>query len=159
MKILVLGGTRFVGKRLVNLLVAEGHEVTVGSRGQTAAQFDGPVERLQLNRSSRDSLSAALQGREWDVVYDQICYSPEDAELSAELFQGKTKRYIEVSTLSVYGGSPHAQQEADWSPEGYPVTGSAGEKLSYGEGKRQAEAVLYDQVKDFETVMVRFPSF
>lgn len=156
MNILVLGGTRFVGKRLVNLLLEEGHEVTIGTRGKTETSFVRPVEHLVLDREDKASLAAAVDGRAWDVVYDQICYSPEDAAIAVEVLAGKTKRYIEVSTLSVYEESPERLAETAWMPGGYPVTGGSRHTLSYGEGKRQAEAVLWEQDR-FEAVMVRFP--
>src|SRR4051812_42827028 len=79
MKVLVLGGTRFVGKRLVHLLADQGHEVTVGSRGKTMVSFPSNVRRLKLDRASMDSMAAALQNSQWDIVYDQICFYADDA--------------------------------------------------------------------------------
>lgn len=56
-KILVLGGSRYFGKRLVNLLLREGkHEVTVATRGLTEVSFDGPVRSLTLNRTDVQDL-------------------------------------------------------------------------------------------------------
>ncbi|SDT13061.1 Nucleoside-diphosphate-sugar epimerase [Paenibacillaceae bacterium GAS479] len=156
MKILVLGGTRFMGKHLVDELLREGHEVSVGSTGQTVVHYDGEVERLTLNREDRASLEAVVQGREWDIVYDMICYSPDDARLAVDLFAGKTKKYVLISSLSVYLPADHGQKEEEWSPYGYPVIGTDRHSLSYAEGKRQAEAVFADGTA-FQAVMVRPP--
>ena len=54
MKVLVLGGTRYFGKRLVDLLAWNGHQVTVASTGKTAVQFNGAVERVTVDRKSID---------------------------------------------------------------------------------------------------------
>jgi len=54
MNVLILGGTRFVGKRLVHLLAEQGHDITVASRGKTIVSFPNNVQRLKLDRASRD---------------------------------------------------------------------------------------------------------
>ncbi|PLT47496.1 Isoflavone reductase [Paenibacillus pasadenensis] len=156
MRILVLGGTRFMGKHLVDELLREGHEVTVGSTGKTDVTYEGEPERLVLDRGEESSLLPAVQGREWDVVYDMIGYSPDEARLACRAFAGRTGRFVFVSSLAVYEPAERAQREEDWLPEGYPVTGTDRHSLSYAEGKRQSEAVLAAQA-DMESLFVRPP--
>lgn len=101
MKILVFGGTRFFGKKLVERLVSEGHDVTIGTRGKTEDNFGDTVKRVVLNRESRDALFQ-LAKEDWDVIYDNICFSPKEALYAVDAFKGKVKRYIYTSSLSVY---------------------------------------------------------
>ena len=156
-QILVLGGTRFFGKRLVNLLLAEGHQITVGTRGQTAATFDAPVEWLILDRQDKESMAAVLSGRAWDVVYDQICFGPTDAAEALEVFGDRVGKYIFTSSLAVYDQNKHAGLvEAEFDPATYPIQMGRVEKWGYAEGKRLAEAVLHQRAP-FPVASVRFP--
>ena len=99
---LVLGGTRFFGKRLVSNLVDADWDVTIASRGLADDPFGHRVKRLTLDRYNHESLQVALKGGEWDVVYDQICYAPSDAMDTCNLLSGKIGRYVLTSTGSVY---------------------------------------------------------
>jgi nucleoside-diphosphate-sugar epimerase len=155
MKVLVLGGTRFVGKRLVHLLADEGHDVTVGSRGRTIVSFPNSVQRLKLDRSSKDSMAKALQNSQWDIVYDQICFSADDAFSAVEILAGKTGRYVLCSSAAVYTNPLDASEDA-FDPFVYPVRSVERSSSSYAEGKRQAEAVIFQAAK-FPSVAVRFP--
>ncbi|GIP39368.1 NAD dependent epimerase/dehydratase [Paenibacillus sp. J31TS4] len=152
--ILVLGGTRFFGKKLVERLVHEGHDVTVATRGQTPDPFGDRVRRLTVDRENRESLLAAAAAGSWDVVYDNIGYTARAALDACEAFAGRTSRYIFTSTLAVYeiNGEPHA--ETDFDPYSYPIQPDLA--ADYGEGKRQAEAVLF-QKASFPVCAVRFP--
>ncbi|MDR0266741.1 NAD-dependent epimerase/dehydratase family protein [Paenibacillus sp.] len=156
-KILILGGTRFFGKRLVQLLLDEGHQVTIATRGNTADEFGDQVGRIQLDRENKESLAKAVEGgREWDTVFDNICYSPQAAQDACDVFQGKVKRYILTSTLSVYDPSSHVHQEKDVNPYIYPITLGGRNDFSYGEAKRVTEAVFF-QNADFPVAAVRIP--
>jgi nucleoside-diphosphate-sugar epimerase len=155
MKVLVLGGTRFVGKRLVHLLADQGHDVTVGSRGRTTVSFPNSVQRLKLDRSSKDSMATALQNSHWDIVYDQICFSADDASRAVEILAGKTGRYVLCSSAAVYTNPLDAREDA-FDPSAYPVRSVERSSSSYAEGKRQAEAVIF-QGASFPAVAVRFP--
>ncbi|GIO30922.1 MULTISPECIES: NAD-dependent epimerase/dehydratase family protein [Paenibacillus] len=155
--ILVLGGTRFFGKRLVELLLDEGFKVTIATRGKTKDDFGDRVERIQLDRENKTSLMKAVaEGREWDTVFDNICFSPQAALDACEVFQGKVRRYILTSTLSVYEPAPRKHKENDVNPYIYPVTLGVKDDFPYGEGKRLAEAVFF-QHADFPVAAVRFP--
>ncbi len=99
---LVFGGTRFFGVDLVNSLLEKGTMVTIATRQQSSDPFGDTVERLTLDRFDEDSVRQAVEGKQWDVVFDQICYSSEDAKITVDALKGKVKRYIFTSTLSVY---------------------------------------------------------
>ena len=155
MKVLVLGGTRFVGKRLVHLLAEQGHSVTVGSRGRTIVSFPNNVQRLKLDRASKDSLATALQNSQWDIVYDQICFSADDAASAVEVFAGKTGRYVLCSSAAVYTNPLDAGEDA-FDPSTYSIRNVERSGSSYAEGKRLAEAVIFQRAS-FPVAAVRFP--
>ncbi|QSF46732.1 NAD-dependent epimerase/dehydratase family protein [Paenibacillus tianjinensis] len=155
--ILVLGGTRFFGKRLVKrLLQDENTQVTILTRGMAEDDFGDQVTRLTVDRSDSEALATAVHGLQFDVVYDNICYSPDDAAASARIFANRTGRYILTSSLSVYDPRPEILSEADFDPETYPMRLGSREDFNYQEGKRLAETVLLKQ-DSFPVAAVRFP--
>lgn len=156
MNVLVLGGTRFFGKKLVELCLQNGHSVTILTRGQSGNPFGTKVKQLIVNRDDADSLSMALASTTWDIVYDNICYSPNEALNICEILEGKTKKLVFTSTLSTYEIDGIIKTEEDFNPYNYEVRMGNREDFSYGEGKRQAEAVLFKEAT-FPVVAVRFP--
>ncbi|GED24375.1 NAD dependent epimerase/dehydratase [Brevibacillus agri] len=154
-KVLVLGGTRFFGKRLVQLLADSGAEVTVATRGLAEADLPPQVKRLTLDRDDKSALATAGE-QQWDIVYDNICYSYQNAVDACEVFCGKVGKYVLTSTLSVYDFSDQALKEEAFDPYTYPLRPGTWEGVSYQEGKRQAEAVFF-QTAAFPVAAVRFP--
>jgi 2'-hydroxyisoflavone reductase len=98
-QLLVLGGTRFLGRALVEDALARGHEVTLFNRGQTNPELFPDAERVRGDRT--EDLSA-LDGREWDAVLDVATFLPQVVRLSVEALQGRVGRYVYVSSVSVY---------------------------------------------------------
>ena len=96
MRILVLGGTRFVGRHIVEAALAAGHAVDVFSRGRSA-----PPAGVGSLVGDRDGDLSALDGR-WDVVVDVSAYVPRQVRATAERLSGRADRYLFVSTASVY---------------------------------------------------------
>ncbi len=99
MRILILGGTRFVGRHLVEASLARGHQVTLFHRGQTNPGLHAGVERVL---GDRDGGLAALDGRAFDAVVDVSGYYPRIVGASARAFADRVRRYLFVSTISVY---------------------------------------------------------
>ncbi|MFD1736479.1 NAD-dependent epimerase/dehydratase family protein [Bacillus salitolerans] len=98
---LILGGTQFVGKRLVQLLIDKGVRVTIATRGKTDDAFGNLVSRLIIEREDNESLVEAFEGEKWDVVFDQTCYSPLEALGSAKALEGKIAKYVITSSQAV----------------------------------------------------------
>lgn len=109
MKILILGGTRFVGRHIAETALARGHRVTVFNRGQSDPSPSIDVEQL---RGNRDGDLTALRGRHWDAVIDVSGYVPRIVRASAELLAPAVGHYTFVSTASVYA-SPKAHDRVD----------------------------------------------
>jgi 2'-hydroxyisoflavone reductase len=98
LRILVLGGTKFLGRAFVESAVARGHELTLFNRGETNADLFPDVEKL---RGDRAGDLAPLEGRSWDAVVDPSGYVPSVVRASAELLRD-TGLYAFVSSVSVY---------------------------------------------------------
>lgn len=98
MKILIIGGTRFVGRHLVNSARAHGHEVTLFNRGKSNP---GLFRRVKTIRGDREHDLDQLSG-DWDAVIDTCGYIPRIVRLSAEALKERVRRYIYISTVSVY---------------------------------------------------------
>ena len=99
MKILVLGGTQFVGRHLTEAALARGHEVTLFHRGQHGAELFPDVERIH---GDRDGGLEGLKGRTWDAVVDTCGYVPRVVRESAQLLANSVERYVFVSSISIY---------------------------------------------------------
>ena len=99
MRLLVLGGTKFLGRAAVEAALARGHEVTLFNRGQTNPELFPEAEKL---RGDRDGDLSALNGREWDAVIDPSGFVPRVVRDSAELLRGSLGHYLFVSSGSVY---------------------------------------------------------
>lgn len=99
MKLLVLGGTKFLGRHVVADALARGHEVTTFTRGQTNPDLFPNAEHLH---GDRDEQLDALRGGTWDGVIDTSGYVPRIVRQSAELLRDSVERYVFVSSISVY---------------------------------------------------------
>jgi 2'-hydroxyisoflavone reductase len=97
--LLVLGGTKFLGRAIVDSALAGGHELTLFNRGETNAGLFREVEQLH---GDRDGGLDALAGREWDAVVDTCGYFPRIVRMSAEALAGHVATYCFVSSVSVY---------------------------------------------------------
>jgi len=111
MKLLVLGGTRFLGRHLVDAALARGHELTLFNRGRTAPDLFGGVEQL---RGERDGDLTPLRGRRWDAVIDTCGYLPRVVRRSVEALRDGVPGYLFVSSISVYAdmATPGQDEEA-----------------------------------------------
>jgi len=158
-RVLVIGGTRYFGRRLVECLLERGARVTLLTRGTKADPFADRVTRITADRTDRHRLVEALRGwGEWDVVFDQVCYAPNDAEASATALTDRVGRYVLTSTVSVYGDDLEGQLGEDgFDPRKYELRGGSVKALGYGEGKRQAEAYFFQRTR-LDVTAVRLPA-
>lgn len=121
MRILIIGGTRFLGRHLVEAALARGHEVTLFNRGITNPNLFPQVEAVYGDREhDLDKLS----GRSWDTVIDVAGYVPRIVRLSAEVLEPNVSRYVFISSLSVY-----ADFRKIGIDESYPVGKIEGESV------------------------------
>ncbi len=153
---LVIGGTRYFGRRLVEGLITEGTHVTIVTRGNVVNPFGAAVTHVLADREHQATLQRALANAgDWDVIFDNICYSSNDAAGACEIFAGRVRRYVHTSTQSIYpkdGG----HVESDFDPCRHKIKLGARTDFDYGEAKRQAEAVFFQRAK-FPVVAMRIP--
>jgi 2'-hydroxyisoflavone reductase len=113
MRVLVLGGTSFVGRAIVDDALEHGTEVTLFGRGRTGRELFPGVPRLLGDRDSGDY--AALAGGRWDAVVDVSGYVPRHVGQAMEALAGSTGRYLFISTSAVYAG-PGADEDTARKP-------------------------------------------
>lgn len=100
MKLLIIGGTRFLGRAIVNYALTAGHEVTLFNRGQSNPDlYSGEVETLV---GDRDGGLDVLNGRSFDAVIDTCGYIPRHVRDSAEKLKDAVQKYVFISSISVY---------------------------------------------------------
>jgi 2'-hydroxyisoflavone reductase len=99
LKVLILGGTGFIGPHFVHALTTGGHQVTLFNRGKRDPDAKQGVEQLLGDRN--DNLKA-LEGRDWDVVVDNSGYTPGQVRLSTDLLKPRSRHYIFISSIAVY---------------------------------------------------------
>jgi 2'-hydroxyisoflavone reductase len=103
LKILVLGGTKFLGPHTVRYALERGHDVTLFNRGRTNADLFPELETIIGNRDPEvDEGLAGLKGREWDAVIDTSAFVPRIAGASAKLLADNAGQYLFVSTICQY---------------------------------------------------------
>ena len=101
MKILVLGGSHFVGRALVEVAVGDGLDVTTLNRGRSGTDTDGAT-LIRVDRTNHDAFAAAVHGRSWDAVIDTWAGAPLHSTVAAQLLGPMAGHYGYVSSRSVY---------------------------------------------------------
>ncbi len=147
MKVLVVGGNRFVGYELAWRLLAGGHQVTLFNRGRLADPFGERVERLRGDRTT-DDFARLLAGRSFDAAVDFAAFHEPDARGAVDVLGGGVGHYVFISTGQVYlvrDDCPRPSRESDYEgpvmpapPEGHADRAD----WEYGVGKRACEDVL-----------------
>ena len=155
MKILVIGGTRFFGRHMVNELLANGHEVTIATRGKSLDGYGSRVKRILVERTEEDSMKNALGGRHYDVVIDKIAYCSNDIKYVMESVD--CDKYIHMSSTSVYEPLRINTMEDDFDGVSRELVWCNRKDFPYEEIKRQAECALWQEYSDRNWIAVRYP--
>jgi len=165
MDVLVIGGSRFMGRRLTFRLLAAGHRVTLLNRGLAADPFRQAVRRLRADRHG-PSFADALKGLRFDAAVDFQAFSAADARSAVDALRGRLGHYVAVSSGQVYLVRQGGDSTPPWTEEDYPGPLTAepehpddhGEWL-YGVGKRAMEDVLREACarEAFPATVLRLP--
>lgn len=135
MRLLVIGGTIFLGRHLVSLALAAGHQVTTLNRGSVNLPEQVHVERLLADRNGDLSV---LQGRTFDAVIDTCAYHPDTVYRSLSALSGSVGNYVLISTVSTFGDFSEIAL-CEESPIKYTQLGEQGD---YGSLKADCELVV-----------------
>ncbi|MFL6416241.1 MAG: NAD-dependent epimerase/dehydratase family protein [Bryobacteraceae bacterium] len=154
-RVLVIGGTQFIGRLLVEELAAAGHDVTVLHR-KPKHPFGRKVHNLVADRNNAESIQAAIGKARFDAVYD-IAYDWEhgtnaaQVEATAALFDGKVGRYIFMSSVAAYGDGLNHHEGDALAPDDHPSL--------YARNKAMSERALFRmyQRSHFPVVTLRPP--
>lgn len=114
MRILMMGGTRFIGVYLTKILVEQGHSVVLFNRGNKPAPVEG-VEQIHGDRTDESQLKEKLASEQFDAIFDNNGRELSDTQPLADLFKGKVKQFVYMSSAGVYLKSdqmPHREEDA-----------------------------------------------
>jgi len=157
MRLLILGGTGFMGPHQVRYALSRGHKVTVFNRGRRPQDWPGEVEELTGDRNASDLKS--LEGREWDVCIDNPTTLPFWVRDAAGVLKGRVKQYIFVSTLSAYATNNHPGDDETAASAVYTGPDAFAEKTVpvqlYGPLKAASEQEARRQFGEAATTIVR----
>jgi nucleoside-diphosphate-sugar epimerase len=163
MKVLIIGGTRFLGRQLAWRLLAGGHRVTLFNRGRISDPFGDRVERLVGDRTTGD-LARQLGGREFDAVVDTAAYNGADARQAVDVLGGRVGHYVFISSGQTYlvrQTYPRPSRETDYDGPLMPRPADPRElsEWEYGIGKRDAEDALAEAWRSarFPATRLRLP--
>ena len=156
-KILVMGGSRFIGKHLLKKI--SGNEITVINRGNipTDKYLPENATHIKADRNNEVELKAILENKQFDIVYDICAITKEHVEILLSIIQKNVKRHVHVSTGSVY--------DLEAIPDDYPLDedfkiGAIDEKQHpYMNNKRGAEKAIFEAYSKGYPVTIVRPTF
>jgi len=139
MRLLILGGTGFIGPHQVRYALARGHHVTIFNRGRQTEAWPGPVEELLGDRNGD---LKSLEGRDWDVCIDNPTTLPVWVRDAARVLKGHVGQYIFISTISVYAANDKPADETA------PLVGyKGGDAMAETTQSLNADPQLYGPLK------------
>lgn len=101
MRILIMGGTRFIGVYLTKLLVEQGHEVVLFNRGKKPAPVEG-IQQIHGDRTDASQLKEKLSQEQFDAIFDNNGRELSDTQPLAEIFKDRVKHFVYMSSAGVY---------------------------------------------------------
>jgi 2'-hydroxyisoflavone reductase len=147
MRILILGGTVFLGRALTDAALSAGHQVTHLNRGKSSP----PDARVETLTGDRTGDLGVIGGHEWDAVIDTSGYLPQVVKRSVDALRGAGERYLFVSSISVYEGEGYGE-DAPLAPAPHPVP-EVMTMETYGALKAMCEDVVRKGFGDKATIV------
>ena len=141
MRILIMGGTRFIGVYLTKILVEQGHEVVLFNRGNKPAPVEG-VKQIHGDRTDASQLKEKLSQENFDAIFDNNGREQSDTQPLAEIFKNRVQHFVYMSSAGVY-------LKSDQLPH---VEGDAVDPKSRHKGKHETEAYLAEQGLPFTAI-------
>ena len=148
MKVLFIGGTGTISSAVTELAAQKGIELWLLNRGQSAPfPVHSAVQTICADIRNLKDAAAALTGHKWDCVVSWITFTPEQAQADMDLFRGKTKQYIFISSASAYQTPPESPVITEETPLDNPF-------WDYSRNKAACEK-LFLEAADFPATVVR----
>ncbi|MFT3769349.1 MAG: NAD-dependent epimerase/dehydratase family protein [Minicystis sp.] len=141
MNILVIGGTRFFGKTLVDRLAAAGHAVTVLSRGRLPPPAG--AAHIPADRADALAMRSALAGRSFDVVIDNVAMTADHVRAALDALGDRVGHYVLTTSLSIYGAFASGRFWREPDADAVTLAEPPPDNHPYTIGKRDAELVLW----------------
>lgn len=141
MRILIMGGTRFIGVYLTKILLEQGHEVVLFNRGNKPAPVEG-IKQIHGDRTDANQLKEKLAQEQFDAIFDNNGRELSDTQPLAEIFKGRVQHFVYMSSAGVY-------LKSDQLPH---VEGDAVDPKSRHKGKSETEIYLADQGLPFTAI-------
>lgn len=141
MRILIMGGTRFIGVYLTKILVEQGHEVVLFNRGKKPAPIEG-IQQIHGDRTDASQIKEKLSSENFDAIFDNNGRELSDTQPLAEIFKGRVKHFVYMSSAGVY-------LKTDQLPH---IEGDAIDPKSRHKGKHETEAYLIEQGLPFTSI-------
>jgi 2'-hydroxyisoflavone reductase len=161
MRLLIVGGTSFVGRHMTEAALNTGHEVTLANRGHTGPELFPHARHLRIDRDRRGADLEALKGHEWDATLDCCAYWPGQVRALADALDGRGGHHLHVSSVSAYaeGVAPGADESAPLAqlhgadaadPDAVDMSGT-----TYGPLKAACERLAVQSFGESSTAVVR----
>ena len=141
MRILIMGGTRFIGVSLTKILVEQGHEVVLFNRGNKPAPVEG-MQQIHGDRTDASQLKDKLSSEKFDAIFDNNGRELSDTQPLAEIFKDKVQHFVYMSSAGVY-------LKSDQMPH---IEGDAVDPKSRHKGKHETETYLAQQKLPFTSI-------
>lgn len=151
LRVLILGGTGFIGPKFVDVLTAAGHKISLFNRGKRDPSVKPGIEQLLGDRNGPVD---SLKGRDWDVVIDNSGYKPKQVRLSGETLQGHVEHYVFISSISVYADfkKPGMDEDSPLATLEDPNTDTVDDK-TYGGLKVLCEKAVQEMYGAHSTII------
>lgn len=132
---LIVGGTGLISTGIARHLLLRGAQVSMYNRGQRENTLPAGVRQIKGDRGDRAEFARSFENERFDVVFDMICFSPQQAEASVEAFGGRCEQFVFCSTVCTYGVKipPHVLIDETFPQE--PIS-------EYGRNKVQCEQIF-----------------
>ncbi|NDB54269.1 NAD-dependent epimerase/dehydratase family protein [archaeon] len=162
-KILVVGGSKFIGKELLKKLSTKNDEIVVINRGTVGKEEYLPknARHISVDRNDKEAMKKAIGNDKFDIIYDICAVTADHVKILIEVLNQKPSKHIHVSSGSVY--DMYREESPIFSlpfSEDFPIGPIEGAVHPYMEGKRDAEKILYEEFdkNKYPMIIVR-PTF
>jgi len=151
LRVLILGGTGFIGPHFVRVLTDAGHRISLFNRGKRDPSVHPGIEQLLGDRNGPVD---SLKGKDWDVVIDNSGYKPKQVRLSGETLKGHVDHYLFISSISVYADfkTPGMDEDAKLATIEDPATETVDDK-TYGGLKVLCEQAVQEMYGKHSTII------